>query len=441
MLDKQFKQEHSNFRIAIVVDMWITGFDVPCLSVLYNDKPLQKHTLIQTISRVNRRYEGKEYGLIVDYIGIRENMRAAIKEYGGEQFGPSDDDIEAAYTVFVNELEGLRALTQNLNFSPFFASDPLTRLQFLQQAAEYVMAQVSKSQKVSYQTLFKQHMKRLRSAYNICQPAGVLQDEETVWAQCYMAICSFVSKMTQGQRDTEAMNREVQQMVREAIVCGSVESVFKDNDEEQIFTDDYVREVESSVKLPHTKFQILLRVLKRAIREYSRTNKVAAKRFDDMMEKVVEAYNTRDKLDFATKVVGETLGSIQELIDNRVNELSGQLADIFRQLQTDKSKFRDLGITFEEKAFYDILVEVRDMHGFDYPNERCVALSRSINELVAGTAVYADWLNNGTLKRDLARDVSKLLYRSGYPPEWDEEVFRKVLEQVENFKTYEGEYE
>ncbi len=193
------------------------------------------------------------------------------------------------------------------------------------------------------------------------------------------------------------------------------------------------------MKLPHTKFQILLRVLKRAIREYSRTNKVAAKRFDDMTEKVVEAYNTRDKLDFATKVVGETLGSIQELIDNRVNELSGQLADIFRQLQTDKSKFRDLGITFEEKAFYDILVEVRDMHGFDYPNERCVALSRSINELVAGTAVYADWLNNGTLKRDLARDVSKLLYRSGYPPEWDEEVFRKVLEQVENFKTYEGE--
>lgn len=112
--------------------------------------------------------------------------------------------------------------------------------------------------------------------------------------------------------------------------------------------------------------------------------------------------------------------------------------NIFRQLQTDKGKFRDLGITFEEKAFYDILVEVRDMHGFDYPNERCVALSRSINELVAGTAVYADWLNNGTLKRDLARDVSKLLYRSGYPSEWDEEVFRKVLEQVENFKTYEN---
>lgn len=438
MLDKQFKQEKSNFRIAIVVDMWITGFDVPCLSVLYNDKPLQKHTLIQTISRVNRKYEGKEYGLIVDYIGIRENMREAIKAYGGEQFGPTEDDVEAAYTVFVNELEGLRALTQNLNFSPFFASDPLTRLQFLQQAAEYVMAQVRKSQKVSYQTLFKQHVKRLRSAYNICQPAGVLQDEETAWAQCYMAICSFVSKMTQGQRDTEAMNREVQQMVREAIVCGSVESVFKDNDEEQIFTDDYLREVEASVKLPHTKFQILLRVLKRAIREYSRTNKVAAKRFDDMMEKVVEAYNTRDKLDFATNVVGETLGSIQELIDNRVNELSGQLVDIFRQLQIDKSKFRDLGITFEEKAFYDILVEVRDMHGFDYPNERCVALSRSINELVAGTAVYADWLNNGTLKRDLARDVSKLLYRSGYPPEWDEEVFRKVLEQVENFKTYEN---
>lgn len=112
--------------------------------------------------------------------------------------------------------------------------------------------------------------------------------------------------------------------------------------------------------------------------------------------------------------------------------------DIFHQLQSDKSKFRDLGITFEEKAFYDILVEVRNTHQFAYDDDRCVALAHSINELVAGTAVYADWLNNGTLKRNLARDVSLLLYRSGYPPEWDEEVFRKVLEQVENFKTYEN---
>ena len=438
MLDKQFKQEHSNFRIAIVVDMWITGFDVPCLSVLYNDKPLQKHTLIQTISRVNRRYEGKEYGLIVDYIGIRENMRAAIKEYGGEQFGPSDDDLDTAYTVFVNELNTLRGLTQSLDFSPFFSETPLVRLQFLQQAAEYVMAQPKQGQRVSYQTLFKQHVRRLRSAYNICQPAGTLQDEEAAWAQCYMAIYSFVSKMTGGQHDTESMNRAVETMAQQAIVCGSVEGVFKDDDEEQIFTDEYLREVEENVRLPHTKFQMLLRVLKRAIREYGKTNKVAAKRFDEMLQQVVEAYNTRDRLDFATKVVGETVSSIEEMINGRVNELSGQLVDIFHQLQTDKSKFRDLGITFEEKAFYDILVEVRNTHQFAYDDDRCVALARSINELVAGTAVYADWLNNGTLKRNLARDVSLLLYRSGYPPEWDEEVFRKVLEQVENFKTYEN---
>ena len=119
-MDAAFKQEKSNFHIAIVVDMWITGFDVPSLTYLYNDKPLKKHLLIQTISRVNRRYPGKEFGMIIDYIGIRDNMREAMKMYGGNtSVAPTSDDVEQAATTFREELEILKVLFQDYDLSPF----------------------------------------------------------------------------------------------------------------------------------------------------------------------------------------------------------------------------------------------------------------------------------------------------------------------------------
>ena len=119
-MDAAFKQEKSNFHIAIVVDMWITGFDVPCLTYLYNDKPLKKHLLIQTISRVNRKYPGKEYGMVIDYIGIRDNMREAMKVYGGDtSVAPTSDDVEQATSVFREELEVLKNMFTGYDLSPF----------------------------------------------------------------------------------------------------------------------------------------------------------------------------------------------------------------------------------------------------------------------------------------------------------------------------------
>lgn len=141
-LDAAFKQEKSNFRIVIVVDMWITGFDVECLTYLYNDKPLQKHTLIQTISRVNRKYPGKEFGLVVDYIGIRDNMREAMKIYGGggNTFAPTDDDIEQATLIFREQLAILKDLFKRMDLAPFLntQTDSSLRYELLAKAAEYV---------------------------------------------------------------------------------------------------------------------------------------------------------------------------------------------------------------------------------------------------------------------------------------------------------------
>lgn len=164
-LDAAFKQEKSNFSIVIVVDMWITGFDVPCLTYLYNDKPLKKHLLIQTISRVNRKYPGKEYGMVIDYIGIRDNMREAMKVYGGDtSVAPTSDDVEQATSVFREELEVLKNMFTGYDLSPFLnlECDPIERYRLLAKAAEYVFVSTEELQsegnkgvqKVSFKTYF-----------------------------------------------------------------------------------------------------------------------------------------------------------------------------------------------------------------------------------------------------------------------------------------------
>ena len=435
MLDTQFKNENSNFRIAIVVDMWITGFDVPCLAVLYNDKPLQKHTLIQTISRVNRKYHGKDFGLIVDYIGIHKNMQEALKMYGGDELGISEDELELASKAFLNELQIIKDLMHNFNVAEFFTAKPLRRLFILQEAAEFVLTQIL-PEKPTFKTRFAKHVKRMKQAFSICHPAGILSEEDTAWAQFFMGVSSYVNKMTGSQHDTESMNRAVSAMVEEAIKVQGVESLFcEEESEEEIFDDDFIKKLEH-IKMPNTKFQMLVKMLKRAISEYKRVNKVAAKKFEELLQKTIDEYNTRDNFTFTNDTAKATIQAIQDEVTAKVDSLSGELVDIFHRLNVDKAKFRELGISFEEKAFYDILVDIRDKNEFEYADERCIELSKKIKQLIDDTAIHADWLNNNNLKKTLASNLMMLLYHNQYPPQWSQEIFEKVLDQVENFRTY-----
>lgn len=448
MLAEQFKNEYSNFRIAVVVDMWVTGFDVPCLSVLYNDKPLQKHNLIQTISRVNRKFQvtipdpdgdrivEKPNGLIVDYIGIHEKMEQALKQYGGDGAATSKDDLEASKIIFDNELQILKELMHKCNLSDYFSDVPLKRLLSLQAGAEFVLSQIRvEGQKVTFQTLFKQHVKRMRAAYNICNPAGVLSNDDVAWAQCFMAILSYVNKAIPGQHDVASMNKAVEAMVREAIICTGVESLLQADPEIEIFEEDFVKHL-AEIKMPCTKFQLLVKMLAKAIKEYSKTNKVAAKKFEDMLKELIQQYNDRDKDVFGNKVAGQAVEQIQQEVDKKVQSLTDKLLELFKSLKKDKEKFKELGITFEEKAFFDILVEVRDENKFEYPDEKCVELSKKIKELIDNTAIYADWNNNDNLKAELADNMIDLLYDNGYPPAWNDDVYERVMEQVNNFKKY-----
>lgn len=417
-LDKQFKNDNSNFKIAIVVDMWITGFDVPSLAVMYIDKPLQKHTLIQTISRVNRVFEGKDKGLVVDYIGIKNDMLEAVKKYGGPQESPIDE-LNISLGIFRNHLALIDELLVNFDASKFYSGTPLERLNCLNAAAEYV--QISKEM----QTRFMGLSRRLKSAYMICFPSGELSDAETVKAQFYLAIRSIIYKQTKDDApDAEIMNRVVEDMVRDAITCTGIENIVDEHKQVDLFSEDFLNELQA-VKMPITRFNALLKLLRKAITAYGRTNKVKAMAFDERLRQVVDTYNSRDKLVFTSEVVADF-----------VNGLSDQLMQILKELQDDKSSFEKLGITYEEKAFFDILVKVRDDHDFPYEDKKCLVLAKKIKELVDDKAQFADWSTRDDIKNQLNMDLTVLLYKNGYPPEWDEEVFEKVMEQAENFKKY-----
>lgn len=453
-MDAAFKQDKSNFRIVIVVDMWITGFDVPSLTYMYNDKPLQKHMLIQTISRVNRKYPGKEYGLIVDYIGIRDNMRTAMVLYGGDSsIAPTKDDVEQATDIFNEQLNTLKSLFVDFDLSPFLNpnEDPANRYMMLAKAAEYVFASdenmnmVSddgkKVNKVSFKTYFLRITRRMRSAYDICQPSGELSDNESALAQCFMAIAGFVRKMTGTSHiDADTMNKNVAQMVEEALKYTKVESIL-DSGEEDIFSPEtYERLID--VKMPASKLELLIKMLRKQIIEYQKVNQIAGKKYQELLDETIKQYHERRK-----HLSSDEAGVAQnETTDEIIKNATEQALKILQDMQIDRESFRKIGLTFEEKAFYDILIDLRDRFNFEYGedknvngviiNNKAKELAKKIKEIIDTKSSFADWLNNQNVRNRLKFDIKVCLIQNGYPPEYSPEVFSKVMEQAENFEKY-----
>lgn len=345
---------------------------------MYNDKPLKKHMLIQTISRVNRKYPGKKYGMIVDYVGISENMREAVKVYGGEEsVAPSADDVEQATGIFREELEILKTLFTGYDLYPFLDSDcdPVERYRLLAKAAEYVFSSTQvlksisssgKSVSVPFKKYFLATVKRMRAAFEICQPSGELGDEESALAQCFMAIAGFVRKMSgTSDVDTDAMNRNVAKMVEEALKYNEVESVLETGEQEDIFSPEYFEKL-SDVKMRASKLELLIKMLKKQISAYGKVNQLAAKKFQEMLERTIEEYHDR-RAHLSAEEAGDTQEQASEDI---IREAMEQALAILREMKENRESFRRIGLTFEEKAFYDILVALRDQYNFEYGTDR-----------------------------------------------------------------------
>jgi len=422
-LDRQFKNAKSNFKIAIIVDMWLTGFDVPFLDTIYIDKPIQQHSLIQTISRVNRVYEGKEAGLVVDYIGIKSNMNVALKKYS--QVEEDDfEDISKAVIIVKDQLDLLSKLFHKFNTDDYFTGTPLEQLNCLNRAAEFVQLTVELEKR------FMGMAKKLRSAYKICISSDELSQKERDYIHFYLAIASIVYKLTKGDApDTAQMNEKVREMIKEALLSDGVEEVFKLGEEKadkdiDIFSDEYMAKIDK-IKLPNTKIKLLQQLLKKAIDEFKKVNKIKGIDFTKKFKKLVELYNERK----------ESLALANDVLD----DIAGQFADLFKDLQKEKTSFEEMGINFEEKAFYDILKAVAEKHDFEYPHEKLIPLSQAIKKIVDDKAKYTDWSQRADIKAELKVDLILVLAEHGYPPVPKDEVFKEIFEQAENFKKYRGE--
>lgn len=425
-LDRQFKKVKSNFKIAIVVDMWLTGFDVPELDTMYIDKPVQQHTLIQTISRVNRVCKGKEKGLIVDYIGIKNSMNKALriytdyKENGLEEIGKS-------VVIVRDTLELLTGIFKTFNSQPFFTGTPLEQLDCLNHAVEFV--QLSKEMEDRFMNL----VKRLKDAYNLCSGGDELTDDERSKIHFYLAVRSVLYKLTKGDApDTEQMNRRVSKLIEEAIQADGVTEIFtveKDTPrlEQDIFSDEYIERI-NRIPLVNTKIKLLQQLLKRAIDEYRKVNRIKGVDFTVRMNAIVDLYNARRKdKAFANEVL---------------DDVAEQLTRLLEELGKDKSSFEALNISFEEKAFYDILEHIAKKYNFyneyiqKYGDEKLLDLAKEVKAIVDDKSKFAAWSVRDDIKAELKVNIILKLADYHYPPVTVDEVYKEVLAQAENFRKY-----
>ena len=415
--DRQFKNIKSNFKIAIVVDMWLTGFDVPALDTIYIDKPIQQHTLIQTISRVNRVYEGKEKGLIVDYIGIKKNMNIALKKYTNFECDEFEE-TEQSIIIVKDQLEVLSQMFYHFNNDDFFSGTPKQQLDCINRAVEYVQLSDELEKR------FMAAVRRMKQAFNLCSSSEKFTEKDRDYIHFYCAVRSVLFKLTKGEvPDIAQMNTRVRELLEEAIQSDGIEELFESGKhiEIDIFSDEYMNKI-NAIPLQNTKIKILQRLLSQAIEEYKRVNKIKGIEFAERLKQVVDEYNNRRR---------------DEAYANDVlDDIAEQLAKLLSDLKTEKDSFKGMGIDFEEKAFYDILSSVAKKYAFEYPEDKMIELSKRIKIIVDDKAKYTDWANREDIKANLQVDLILLLDEFDYPPVTIDDVYKEVLEQAENFKKY-----
>ena len=416
-LDRQFKNVKSNFKIAIVVDMWLTGFDVPCLDTIYIDKPIQQHTLIQTISRVNRVYEGKDRGLIVDYIGIKKNMNVALRKY--TNFEKEElDDVSRAVIIVLDQIEILDQMFHNFNAKDYYVGSPVEQLNCLNRAVEYV--QLTQDLELRFMAA----VRKMKQAFNLCSSSEQFTNTDIEKLHFYQAVRSVLFKLTKGEApDVSQMNAKVRKLLDSAIQSDGIEELFETGKhiDVDIFSDEYIARIEK-IHMPNTKIKALQRLLSYAIEEFKRVNKIKSIEFSERMKAVVETYNNRRKDEaFANEVL---------------DDVANQLADLIQELKAEKNSFKEIGIDYEEKAFYDILLAVSKKYEFEYPNDKMIKLSKEIRVVVDDKAKYTDWSTREDIKANLQVGLIILLDKYGYPPVTIDDVYKEVLEQAENFKKY-----
>lgn len=409
---KEFKRKDGSIKIAIVVDMWLTGFDVTDLDVMYIDKPMKGHNLMQAIARVNRVNVGKESGLIVDYIGIKRSLEEALNTYTARDKELNLRDIQdTAKSILEEKLSILDEMFFHVDKKGFFGGTNSVRLKAIQNGADFVLS--TDEIKKAYLQLTKQ----LKDAYVVA--IGILDEDYKRKVLYYLAVRHFVQKLLRGdippQISPVEINKHVEELLADAIKGDEVEILTKVEDTEQnrdiwdLLSEEKVEKIRQS-QPPHVFIKIMERLLKEAVREYRGYNLVKAKEYSERLRKLLEAYNTREEdLKTDMTIVG-LIAFSQEMVE-------------------DEAYAKKNNLTGRERAFYDALVANKsavELMSDDILRVMAMELKAIVEEYAT-----VDWSKKKDTRAKMRMQIKRLLKKYNYPPDYTEEAISRVVDQAE----------
>lgn len=406
-LARKFKDDDDPMKIAIVRDMWLTGFDVPSLATMYVYKPMSGHNLMQAIARVNRVFPGKEGGLIVDYVGIAQALKSAMQQYTNRdrhRFG--DPDIaKTALLKWREEMEVCRDQLHGFDYTGFFAQDNTKRAAAITAGANYLSASALLQKKKD----FMEHSALLHNANTLCRS---LLDERQKTEVCYMdALRVMMLKLSQkGKISRHEINERIGDLLRQSVKTDGVINLFGDRQIEfSLFDEAFLQEVKN-MKERNLAVELLTKLLKERIRQQQKTNITQSDLFSDMLSRSLSNY-------------------LKGLLTNE--EVIQELLKMAQQMKHAEDEGNDLGLTSEEKAFYDALSTPEGVRQA-YSDEEFVALTKELTE-VLHTNRTIDWNRKESARAKMRVLVKRLLKKYKYPPEGAKKALETVMRQCDHW--------
>ena len=410
-LARKFKDNNDPMKIAIVVDMWLTGFDVPSMATMYVYKPMHGYNLMQAIARVNRVFQDKEGGLVVDYVGIASALKAAMKEYSArDRVKYGDMNIaKVAYPKFVEKLQVCKDLLHGYDFSGFQNATPLAMAKLISGGVNFVLD----PKKPDLKDLFLKEVLLLRQAQSLC--SSLISQEQRHDAAFMEAVRSTVMKLTIGGKGGEVLslkeiNDQINELLRASIQSEGVISLFDSKTVGEKFSlfDPNVLEEISKMKEKNIVVEMLRKLMAEQVAIYKRTNVVQSQKFSEKIAMLMNAYY--NGLVTNEKVIKELLKAAEEIAE----------------LQ---KKGEALGLSKEEMAFYDALTKPENIKDF-YENEELIAMTRELTEMLRKNRTI-DWQKKETARAGMRKMVKRLLKKYKYPPEQYENAIETVISQCE----------
>ncbi len=411
-LARKFKDNTDPMKIAIVVDMWLTGFDVPSLATMYVYKPMHGYNLMQAIARVNRVFKDKEGGLIVDYVGIASALKAAMNEYTKRDRSRYGDMniAKVAYPKFQEKLQVCKDLLYGFDFSGFIGGSPLTMAKLISGGVNFVLDAAEPERK----DLFLKEAMLLRQSHSLC--SSMTTEQERHEAAYMEAVRSTVVKITYGGSGGKTLslkeiNKQINDLLKAAVQSEGVISLFdssKTAGENFSLFDPAVLEEISRMKEKNIAVEILKKLMAEQVTLYKRTNVVQSEKFSEKITKLMNSYYSG--LITNEEVIKELLKTAQEITELYKN---GQ----------------QLGLSQEELAFYDALTKPEHIKDF-YENDQLVALTKELTELLRKNRTI-DWQKKETARATMRKMVKRLLKKYKYPPEDYEYAINTVISQCE----------